>query len=120
MVDNSGNLPVLDEAMLVELKDIMEDDFGLLLETFLADATVRMGVIDVAAAEQQSDVLREAAHSFKGSCANIGAMRLSNLASNLEQKAKNNELQSVELLVASIHTAYDEVRILIKAELAAC
>lgn len=114
---NVDGLPALDDVVINELREIMEDDFSLLLETFLSDAVERMGAISDAVAAMEADQLREAAHSFKGSCLNIGAQRLSALAANLEQDARDRKLDSVANQWVEIQSHYGDLKQLIEQQL---
>lgn len=86
---------VLDLNMLNELREIMEDDFPSLLETFLSESSRQYQ--DAAGAWQSSDMdqLRRAAHSLKGSCANIGAQELHQTCSDIEHAAKAGEGEAI-------------------------
>lgn len=75
----------LDLRALTELQDIMEEDFTLLIETFISDADDRMNDIVQAVGDWQR--LRRAAHAFKGSSSNIGAIKLAQLCKALEHYA---------------------------------
>jgi len=110
--------PRLDNETLSDLKDIMEEDFPVLLETYLADAIVRLDCIDAAVCEKNSDNLRESAHSFKGSSSNIGAARLALLSSNVEVLAKESQVEQAVPLVAQLHSEYEAVKLLLEQELA--
>ena len=116
-MSNSMELPVLDEHMWVELKDIMEEDFGLLLETFLSDAVERLKCIGEAIAVSDAVALRDAAHSFKGSCGNIGAVRLSSMASSLEQQAASIDWAVAKTSLVEMQREYLQVQQLIQQEL---
>lgn len=109
--------PRLDNEMLSDLKDIMEEDYPMLLETYLADAIVRLDSIDAAACEKNSNNLMESAHSFKGSSLNIGASRLAMLSSNVESLAKDSQLDQVLPIIAQLHEEYEAVKALLEQEL---
>ena len=51
------------------------------------------------------------AHQLKGSSANLGARRLSDTFSQLEQSAKNNDLSQARELLEVIRVTYDRTRI---------
>ena len=67
-----NHTPRLDEEALAELQDVMEDEFGVLIETYLADSRTRISGLKEAVDTGDSERLRKAAHSLKGSCINIG------------------------------------------------
>ena len=69
-----NHTPRLDEEALAELQDVMEDEFGVLIETYLADSRTRISGLKEAADTGDAERLRKAAHSLKGSCINIGTL----------------------------------------------
>jgi len=77
----------LDYDALNALKDIMEDDFGFLIETFIKDSRERLSTLNGLIGTENSDGIRRAAHSFKGSCSNLGALRLASLCASVERNA---------------------------------
>lgn len=97
----------LDPDVLSVLREVMEDEFPTLVETFLADSEERLLQLTVAADATQ---ILEAAHSFKGSSSNMGAIRLAELCHDLEQRAKVRNLSGVEALVAEIAREFELVR----------
>jgi HPt (histidine-containing phosphotransfer) domain-containing protein len=116
-MSHSTELPVLDEHMWVELKEIMEEDFGLLLETFLSDTVDRLESLATAISATDITALREAAHSLKGSCGNIGAVRLSSMAGNLEQQTISIDWGLAQTLLAEMQREYSQLLKLIQQEL---
>jgi HPt (histidine-containing phosphotransfer) domain-containing protein len=103
----------LDLELLSELREVMEDEFSTLIDTFLADSQERLQRL--AKAGDAAQIL-EAAHSFKGSSSNMGAGVLASLCHDLEQLAKGNDLQGVEALVDKIKQEFALVRPLYEAE----
>jgi histidine phosphotransfer protein HptB len=85
----------LDYDTLGTLKQVMEDDFGLLLETFKQDSTDRLQKLREVIQSDDADQIRRAAHSFKGSSSNVGAQQLSALCAALEKKALAGDLQGL-------------------------
>lgn len=107
----------LNMVALAELKEVMEDDFALLIETYINDSLKR--VEDIADAFQQADSSRlsKAAHSLKGSCSNVGAVCLYEMCKEIEIFAKNNQLADAEPLVKGLANELSHVQALF-AELA--
>lgn len=103
----------LDRDVLSALQEVMEDGYPELLETFLADAEERLVLLRTA---DDALELMNAAHSFKGSSSNMGAVRLAALCHELEQRAKNKNLSGVEKLVGEIDGEFALVRPLYEAE----
>lgn len=92
----------LDLATLTELEALLEDDFVDLIETFLADARVRCDDMAQTVTSKVPDDIRQAAHSFKGSSLNIGAIRLSDLCKRMEDHARQGRTLYAEELQISI------------------
>jgi HPt (histidine-containing phosphotransfer) domain-containing protein len=84
--------PVVNKEALLSLKDILGEQYILLLEKFLE--TTDESVDDMERAMEASDVeaLKIAAHSLKGGARQMGADRLGDLAFDLEQKAGEADL----------------------------
>jgi histidine phosphotransfer protein HptB len=103
----------LDQQALSTLKDVMEDDFSLLINTFLQDSENRLKTLDSLIDSDNQDAIRRAAHSFKGSCSNIGASRLAFICAELERKAVANELTHIQQEIDLIKAEYATVKALL-------
>lgn len=107
----------LDADIVAELEEIMEDDFGVLLETYLDDATQKITGLQAALNANDAGELRELAHSFKGASCNIGALPLSRLCETVEDLAKQGELAEVGPLLPGIENEYAAVKSLLSSKL---
>jgi HPt (histidine-containing phosphotransfer) domain-containing protein len=103
----------LDRDVLSTLREVMEDEYPMLLDTFLADSEKRLLLLRKA---EDPVMLMDAAHSFKGSSSNMGATRLTELCSELEQRAKQKNLAGIEKLVGEIDREFALIRPLYEAE----
>lgn len=103
----------LDHEVLSALREVMEDDYPLLLDTFLADSEERLRLLHKASDAYQLIIT---AHSFKGSSSNMGAIRLAELCHQLELRAKESSLGGIKKLVAEIDGEFAIVRPLFKEE----
>jgi HPt (histidine-containing phosphotransfer) domain-containing protein len=106
----------LDDAVLASLQDVMEDEYPILLDTFVADSEERVRLLHEAQAEGDAQGVRLAAHSFKGSCSNMGAVLLASLCKELEDAGRRDELEQVPALIEQIEREFAIVRILFKSE----
>lgn len=107
----------LDFAALAELREVMEDEFEILIETYLNDSAERVIQIQEAAKARDAEALSRAAHSFKGSCTNIGVPVLAKLCMEAESKGKEGDLVGIDELVSSIENAFSEVSQLLKEQI---
>jgi HPt (histidine-containing phosphotransfer) domain-containing protein len=101
--------PHLDEEALTELQDVMENEFDVLIETYLKDSSDRITFLRDAIGSADADSFAKAAHSFKGSSINIGAPRLGELCLKAEQAGKNNRLEDAEEVVQAIESEFRQV-----------
>jgi HPt (histidine-containing phosphotransfer) domain-containing protein len=100
----------IDPDVIQELLDIMEDEFDVLLETYLVDAVLKFETLDSAIVSGDKEQLREAAHSLKGSSSNIGAIPLSGLCSNIETLARENQIDEAKTIIRGAHAEFGRVR----------
>lgn len=101
--------PLLDEARLDELQEIMAEDFGLLVETFLSDSHALLERLQALTAPGQEPELSKAAHSLKGASLNLGAEGLADLCLTLEGQARaggvadpQGQLRAIEAALAAV------------------
>jgi HPt (histidine-containing phosphotransfer) domain-containing protein len=92
----------LDSAVLDELRAVLGDEFPALVNTFLIDSEKRVAALRAASSAANATALREAAHSFKGSALNMGALRLSGLCVEAEVRARTGDVTGIEGLVDDI------------------
>lgn len=99
----------LDETALAELQDVMEDEFGILVETFLTDSRARLDTLRELLSQGDAEQLAKAAHSFKGSCINMGAQRLSGLCAQAELAGRSRDFAAVLTLLDRMEAEFAEV-----------
>lgn len=107
----------LDSSVLEVLRDVMEDEYSLLLQTFLQDSEERLRLLRQTESSADMQAMRLAAHSFKGSCSNMGALLLAGLCKQLEELARREQPAGVPALLEQVEREFAIVRILFKAEL---
>lgn len=102
--------PHLDEEALAELKDVMEDEFPVLIETYINDSRERISALDEAIQACDMEECRKTAHSFKGSCINIGAPRLGDICFRAEQAARESRSEECARYLSQIEEEFRRVR----------
>ncbi len=117
----------MDYSVLTTLRDVMEDEYLTLLDVFVKDSDLRMTLLRqallaarIGSAPLDFVELGLAAHSFKGSSSNMGAVHLSELCRQLEQQARDQVADGLQSLVESIDDEYQVIRRLFDAERQAC
>ena len=103
----------IDIAALQDLKDIMEDEFGNLVDTFIADSAAKVVELAEVIAAQDADGLRRTAHSLKGSSSNVCAGALSELARQLEMLGKEGKTEGADLLLKKLREEFEVVKSLL-------
>lgn len=99
----------LDEEALAELQDVMENEFDILIRTYLSDSRDRIKMLRAALQENDPDAFTKSAHSFKGSCINIGAPRLGELCFEAEQAGRDGRLEQAGQLLDEIDSEFRTV-----------
>lgn len=97
----------IDYKALSELREVMEEGYPELLETFLVDSEKRLRELRETA---DAKALSGIAHSLKGSASNMGAFRLVQLCQELESDAQSKSPAEIVKLVADISYEFADVR----------
>lgn len=100
----------LSRDTLDTVKDVMGDDFHLLISTFINDAGEHIERLRAALARQDSDAARATAHSFKGSCHNLGAVHLAWLCEHVEQRSLEGNLDGLSDYLSQIEQEFNQVQ----------
>ncbi|MFK7864434.1 MAG: Hpt domain-containing protein [Pseudohongiellaceae bacterium] len=112
------NSTVIKIETLSELKEILEDDFELLVSSYLEDAHSRMERLEAAIAAADAAVIKAEAHSLKGSSLNLGAQSLPELCSVLEKCGNDEALQDTPELFSKIQGEFAKVQSILKNHVA--
>ncbi|MDZ5601576.1 Hpt domain-containing protein [Pseudomonas sp. RP23018S] len=97
----------IDHEVLSDLREVMEDGYPQLLQTFLDDSERRLSQLHDA---RDASELGLAAHSFKGSSSDMGAVGLAELCRQLEERVRQQPLYGIEDLINRIDLEYREIQ----------
>ena len=100
----------LDYDALNALKDVMENDFVLLIDTYLKDSSDRLIALRELISGTNADSIRRTAHSFKGSSSNLGAVHLATLCAVIERKALNQNFDALPQDLSLIEAEFGVVK----------
>ena len=104
---------LLDAAALQNLRAMRRpgrpDVLGRIIDLFYSDAPRLLGQLEVAAEASDTAALQLAAHTFKSSCANVGALGLSATCREIEQYARGNDVASALQHIRGIQQELDRV-----------
>ena len=97
----------IDVEALSELREIMEDDFGMLLDQYISVSHELIDEMDGYLLRDDREALSRNAHSLKGSSMNLGAKALAQRCAVLEEQAKETcSSDRLEALIRGIAEEY--------------
>ena len=102
-------LHIIDAPTLSALKELMEEEFPTLINSYLEDTPKLMDDIRSAAKVANIEVLVRAAHTLKSSSNNIGAIQLATIAATIEKIGQENQLSQAAALIPSLEIALNQV-----------
>ncbi|WP_067583979.1 response regulator [Endozoicomonas ascidiicola] len=108
LIGDDEQEPVIDQAVLTSLKELMEDDFSMLVDSYKEDAPKLASDILSSSKDADLDVLVRAAHTLKSSSSNLGATRLATIAADIEKEGKASNLDKAASLILPLQSALDE------------
>jgi HPt (histidine-containing phosphotransfer) domain-containing protein len=97
------------EDELETISAIFGDDFSELSALYRTDSPKRIAILQEAIAAGDQALTARVAHAFSGSCASIGATRLSALCKELELLAKDAAAQGLQDKLAEVAAEYQRV-----------
>jgi HPt (histidine-containing phosphotransfer) domain-containing protein len=96
-------LAIFDEQPLLVLREMVPgDSFLELIENWFASLATRIEILVGSAASGDLAMLNETAHDMAGTCGCFGALRLGELAWELEQMCRANDLDRARALVRAM------------------
>ncbi|MCP5160353.1 MAG: Hpt domain-containing protein [Hahellaceae bacterium] len=113
----TDNVTHVDLNALAELKEVMEEEFTILLETYLNDSLDRIEQLKSAYAAGDADAFSRAAHSFKGSSNNLGVVLLAQYCQEAETQSKGGDLSQGQQLIEKIENEFEIVTQQLQAHL---
>ena len=100
--------PLLDDEIIAELREVMEDEFIDLIDSFLNDLPVQLKLLQAAVTDKSAADVYRIAHKLKSSCGTIGALRLTHEIQQLELAGRQNALDPAPQLIARAWAAAEE------------
>jgi HPt (histidine-containing phosphotransfer) domain-containing protein len=99
---------LLDEEIIAELREVMEEEFADLIDSFLDDLPVQLDHLQVAIFQESADEVYRIAHKLKSSCGTLGALRLAEWVRRLELAGRQNALDHAPELLDQARTVAQE------------
>lgn len=102
--------PHLDQQVLDELYDAVGMAMAQIVDLFLTEFPQQIIEMQLALTNNDINKVILLAHSLKSSCANLGAMRLSGIAKDLEAIATNVTKDEIANSIVKLQTEFDQIR----------
>ncbi|QDQ29184.1 EAL domain-containing protein [Chitinimonas arctica] len=111
-----GSKP-LNSGVFNTLREALGDSLGLAIQPYLEDLPKYLETLEQAAAAQDGERLRQAAHAIKGASGTLGAAIVSGLAREIEALAEVGQIALAESLLTRLHAECALVKQALLAEL---
>ena len=108
-INNNGDGSIIDEVQFEEMRELLEEDFADLLQTFIDDSKQRIIMMQAAQANNDNANGFEFAHALKGASATLGATQLVALSEQLEEACRMQEVSEQHSLIEQISIALQKV-----------
>jgi HPt (histidine-containing phosphotransfer) domain-containing protein len=89
----------INKAQLLELRDILGDEYKSLIHSFVRDSSKNMHEIQSAFELSENSIAAKAIAALKGSSINLGATSLASYCQNLLLACKENRFQHSDVLL---------------------
>lgn len=106
--------PVLDLAVFHEIRELMDDALGEFIKTYLANSPNLINQMEQGLATGDTECIYQNAHQLKGGSGSIGAMRLFELAQQIELTGKSGSIDGIDTLLTQLKAEYERVEIALK------
>ncbi|MEY8204079.1 MAG: Hpt domain-containing protein [Bermanella sp.] len=100
----------LNMPQISELKDLMEDAFADLIDTYLSDSEDKITRLRAAIDSGDAPLCVELAHALKGASANICAEALAGLFKALEDQARSGNLSPMSGAFSELSDEFQRVK----------
>ncbi|MGM8871714.1 Hpt domain-containing protein [Psychrobacter sp. 2Y5] len=109
--DSFNSLPqvIIDDAQFEEMRDLLEEDFVDLVQTFIDDSKQRIVLMQAAQVNNDNANGFEFAHALKGASATLGATQLVTLSEQLESACRRQQISNQSELITRLSTALLDV-----------
>ena len=110
--DNNIKNPLLATAQIDQLRgNGQDDDFKEIISMYIEQTCEQLGALEKAVNEKDLESIISKAHQIKGSSANLGAIQIADLCSQLEDGAKDGNISSSNQLLNEIHGTFDRTKV---------
>ena len=105
---------VIDTEQFEDMRDLLEEDFSDLVQTYIVDSRARVESLRDALARADDATGFDIAHTLKGASANIGAPRLTECCALMQEACRHNTITEqgdlLEHIAAELELVAAEIR----------
>ena len=98
---------ILNQETLTSLRELGDDFFKDLIETFLQSSQDQVELIRRGVREESGSNIEAAAHNLKGACYGQGAEELGILCKEMEERGREDNLAEIDKLMAKVEKSYE-------------
>ena len=88
--------PILDLDVIDKVHDVLGDKFGEMIEIYISNSAKYAADIRAALKDKNIEDIVIPSHTLKSISKQIGAILLSNIAENIEDRVRNSQMRSAE------------------------
>lgn len=107
--DASIGSEIINHEQFEEMRDLLEEDFAELVQTYITDSQQRIVTLRSALAADDNANGFEAAHALKGASANLGATQLVTLSGQLQEACRERNISQKADIIEQTATALARV-----------
>ena len=100
---------VINHEQFIDMRDLLEDDFAELIQSYTTDSEQRIVALRTALANNDNANGFEAAHSLKGASATLGATQLEVLCGELQDRCRQQNIGAQATVIEKISIALQDV-----------
>ena len=100
---------IINNEQFEDMRDLLEEDFSDLIQTFITDSWQRVELLRGAQADADNSHGFETAHALKGASANLGATQLVDLSGQLQEACREQKIDIQAALIERISVALRHV-----------
>lgn len=101
--------PAIDPEVFKEVSELMDDSLADFIRSYLDNSPKLLSDINQALTDGDMEVLFTQAHLLRGGSGSIGAMKVFELANEIEEKARAGVSNGLAPLVVKLRLAYQQV-----------
>jgi HPt (histidine-containing phosphotransfer) domain-containing protein len=107
----------VDTSTLEELRDAGHDFLEGLVSLFARDAATRLELLHEAVRRGDAPEVKSLAHSMKGSGDGVGAVKVAEVAAELESRAAGCDLSNADALLDDLESCLERTRAALEQEI---